>query len=70
MSDEELAAEQELENEVDGDEEDVEEAAPLRFKMFESYPRYGMLKNLLFDDDTRAFGDVEPGDHVETVPYM
>ena len=55
---EELPEEDELENEIpEGEEEEVY----IKFKLLESYPRYGMLKNLMFDDDTKTFGDIEPG---------
>ncbi len=50
--------EDELDNEIpEGEEEEVR----IKFKLFESYPRYGMLKNLMFDDDTKTFGEIEPG---------
>jgi hypothetical protein len=52
--------EEEEENEIPEGEEEAE--VYVKFKLFESYPRYGMLKNLLFDDDTRAFGEIEPGE--------
>jgi hypothetical protein len=51
--------EDDLDNEIpEGEEEEVR----IKFKLFESYPRYGMLKNLMFDDDTKTFGEIEPGD--------
>ncbi len=53
--------EEEEANEIPEYGEDEEEEVYVKFKLFESYPRYGMLKNLIFDDDTRAFGDIEPG---------
>ena len=55
---EEVPEEDELENEIpEGEEQEVY----IKFKLLESYPRYGMLKNLMFDDDTKSFGDIEPG---------
>jgi hypothetical protein len=54
------AAEDELDNEIPEDEE-TEEEIVVKFKLLESYPRYGMLKNLMFDDDTKTFGDIESG---------
>lgn len=51
----------EEENEIEEGEEEEEEVY-IKFKLFESYPRYGMLKNLLFDDDTKSFGEIEPGE--------
>jgi len=51
-----------LNNNIEYDENsENDEEVYIKFKMFESAPRYGMLKNLLFDDDTQAFGDIEPG---------
>merc|ERR1711935_15860 len=33
-----------------------------KFLLFESAPRYGLLRNLLFDDSTRRFGTLKPDD--------
>ena len=52
----------EEENEIVEEGEEEEEVF-IKFKLFESYPRYGMLKNLLFDDDTKSFGEIEPGEN-------
>ncbi len=45
-------------DDLDDDDDDDEK----EFRLFESYPRYGMLRNLLFSDNTRKLTPVPPGE--------
>ncbi len=41
---------------------DEELERPEMFHLFQSTPRYGLIRNLLFDDGTRAFTTIKPDD--------
>ena len=50
-----------VQNEIRAEYDDEEQVVP-EFRLFESAPRYGLLKNLLFDDSTMRFSMIKPDD--------